>query len=281
MYLCDVKLGLPTFLMLSCILVFVDIKTCFRSVLINNTLKSLQTLQREARLRKERESLRRLAETRDDEEDEQEQEEFQTKHVEHQQTTPIVYSAEDILSDIEMPPPLPLLSPNLEDLNPLTVVLSPEPPSSVEALEDEIHATTTTTTSPLLSSNSSLSSGWLDRDSLGDWTTCAEVNGTSWQKWNCTAVGKESASTLWEEERRGGEDKLTATLDLTIIKDNAEEDAQSDSSSLGCSSEEGSSSDGREDMYDDREVSCGHSYIAEQVGGGISVINSLIASLES
>ena len=251
-------------------------------MLINNTLKSLQTLQREARLRKERESLRRLAETRDEEEeeDEQDQEEFPAKHLDHQQATPIVYSAEDILSDIEMPPPLPLLSPNLEDLNPMTVVLSPEPPSSVEAAVDGVH-TTTTTTSPLLSSNSSLSSGWLDRDSLGDWTTCADVNGTSWQKWNCTAVGKESATTLWEEERRGGEDKLTATLDLTIIKDNGEEDAQSDSSSLGCSSEEGSSSDGREDMYDDREVSCGHSYIAEQVGGGISVINSLIASLES
>ena len=200
------------------------------------------------------------------EEDEQDQEEFPTKHLDHPQATPIVYSAEDILSDIEMPPPLPLLSPNLEDLNPMTVVLSPQPPSSVEAAEDEIHTTTTTTTSPLLSSNSSLSSGWLDRDSLGDWTTCADVNGTSWQKWNCTAVGKESATTLWEEERRGGEDKLTATLDLTIIKDNGEEDAQSDSSSLGCSSEEGSSSDGREDMYDDREVSCGHSYIAEQVG---------------
>ena len=93
-----------------------------RSVLINNTLKNLQTLQREARLRRERESLRRLAEAREEDEDEEdfiEDEVEKSKLSEEDNNTPVIYSAEDILSDIEMPPPL---SPNLEDLSPIQVI---------------------------------------------------------------------------------------------------------------------------------------------------------------
>ena len=294
-----------------------------RSVLINNTLKSLQVLQREAKLRKEREALRRrqLEQEQEQEQDigeEEEEEEDQEEEIREELPAPArLYTAEDILSNIDMPAPL---SPTLEDLNPIpentplpltslppsTPPLSTAPlsslssPSPLPSLPCSVH--NTTTASPLLSSNSSLSSGWIDRDSL-DWEGAPtnHLPSASWEAeqpasaWERPAWDKWSneESSLWERGNGGGQVGggaaatagvgMTATLDLTLIKDtpvssaSSDEDTRSDSSSS--SGEEASSSGSEGDLFD-REVSCSHSYIAEQ-SGGLGVINSLIASLES
>lgn len=210
-----------------------------RSVLINNTLKNLQIIQKEAKLRKMRESLEAnpLLETEDN-----------LKSIDQAESE---YSTEEILNDIDMPAPL---SPTLEDIVPDTF------PSNINIVHDQLHLT------PVLAPiHSDSSNGWIDRE---DW----EQEQGSWDKW------EHQDSILWER----GSKELTATLDLTLLKKTGSEEEGSDSSG-SLSGEEGSTEDGcssEGEMYD-REISCGHSYISEKSVPTLSVINSLIASLES
>ena len=202
-----------------------------RSVLINNTLKNLQIIQKEAKLRKMK------LETEDN-----------LKSIDQAESE---YSTEEILNDIDMPAPL---SPTLEDIVPDTF------PSNINIVHDQLHLT------PVLAPiHSDSSNGWIDRE---DW----EQEQGSWDKW------EHQDSILWER----GSKELTATLDLTLLKKTGSEEEGSDSSG-SLSGEEGSTEDGcssEGEMYD-REISCGHSYISEKSVPTLSVINSLIASLES
>jgi len=161
-----------------------------RSVLINNTLKTLQTIQREARAKKEarEEQLQRIkareAVTR---QMDSEQEKGQLQEGDSPEDSELLggdssaasggdlnlmscddesydlgggYNAEDILSDIVMPPPL---SPQLEDMTHMeaAVAASGSPVRTVvpASSSPSMSEGSTAGLSPLLSGHSPLSSG--------------------------------------------------------------------------------------------------------------------------
>lgn len=158
-----------------------------RSVLINNTLRNLQTIQREAKLRRERDQIRRTADWRTEAErgeaewrDEAEEDLKDSLHVADEakivaedvlmaesdrleaeedalDVAEDSYSTEDILNDIVMPLPL---SPTLEDLDPLQQPLDPLQHPTASTLEQttahltsSIHLSTAATVSVSLSTS--------------------------------------------------------------------------------------------------------------------------------